>query len=605
MYKRVLGVFLTGALIFFGSCIDDTYDLANKEISTDIEFKNNKLAFPLGSIQTFVIDSLFKDVELIDITADGAYCIKRCDTIHIEENVHPILLAIGTKSITKKIPVPVSTSSFYANSQMRTSAVTQKSIPFEMEKSIPFEHKEIFRQFKSINSFTLNEKMLIQLNIQIDGLNALQKSSVDLDFTLDFAPFFEILESNDPGVIVDKSLKNRVQITKGYPTQSNQGITVDLYCSRLNFKKEFEDGLTLEHIENDYQSHIAVSGKMLMNCNSEDLPSLQQIKEVEMNVNCSFAPVYAEIANGTFSDDFEIEEKSFTFDLGDQFTSIITEGINITFAEPQVEFELHNSICMHSNIELKVVGKDQDGEIIPATEFKTVLPVKPAQYDETTGKIMVDTSKVFFSSDMNLFKDDYVNVEVQNLQHWLEHMPDSMCFSVHPQIDYNYSPHVLDLYQPLNISTPYQMLLPFKFSNFHIIYSDTIPASLDVEMESFSNVGLRLKMNVTNTTPLGLTIKTTGLDENNMCIEDITIAPILIKPGHGEDVKNPDVRSTQEVSLAINSKSGNFTQLKQLSFDIEVDNEENTTAIFKPKQGIHISDIVIEVSGDFSTNMNE
>ena len=74
MCKKALGMFLAGTLFLFGSCVDETYDLANKEIAMDMQMKGNKLALPLGSLRPFVLDSLL-DLESISmIKADSNRC---------------------------------------------------------------------------------------------------------------------------------------------------------------------------------------------------------------------------------------------------------------------------------------------------------------------------------------------------------------------------------------------------------------------------------------------------------------------------------------------------------------------------------------------------
>lgn len=67
MYKKVLGMLLMGALFFFCSCVDDTYDLANKGVSTDIQIKGNKLSLPLGSLCPMPLDSLLGESKLESI----------------------------------------------------------------------------------------------------------------------------------------------------------------------------------------------------------------------------------------------------------------------------------------------------------------------------------------------------------------------------------------------------------------------------------------------------------------------------------------------------------------------------------------------------------
>ena len=61
MNKKALGIFLMGALPLCCSCIDDTYDVLNKEISTDMQIKGNKLSLPLGSLCPIPLDSLLVD----------------------------------------------------------------------------------------------------------------------------------------------------------------------------------------------------------------------------------------------------------------------------------------------------------------------------------------------------------------------------------------------------------------------------------------------------------------------------------------------------------------------------------------------------------------
>lgn len=81
MYKKALGLFLLGTLSFFCSCVDDTYDL-KKEITTDVEFKDNKLTLPLGSLQAVLLDSLIgSNGDGLLSKENGMYGINMSDTI--------------------------------------------------------------------------------------------------------------------------------------------------------------------------------------------------------------------------------------------------------------------------------------------------------------------------------------------------------------------------------------------------------------------------------------------------------------------------------------------------------------------------------------------
>ena len=587
-------MFLLGTLFIFCSCVDDTYDLANKEISTDVEIKDNKLALPLGTLRPIFLESLLSDIEHLNTTEDGVYCISRSDEMLIEQEVHPVRLAISPKHITNSLPLP------------SISHPSSVKIPFDIKKEAPFAHKEIFTQFKRIYSFTFKEELPIEFNIKMAGFEALKASSVNMDFTIDFAPFFEILASEDPDVIVDSNNKNRVHIKKPYPTDSSEGLTVHLYCNTFNFKNEFpQKGLTLEEIEKGYQSHITVAGHMALDCNSADLDAIQQMSQVDMNVNCTFDPVHVKIANGIFLDNFEEGVSSFNFNLNDRVSSLIEDGAYITLSEPQIEFELQNSICMQTNVDIHLVGKDKEGEIIPTTEIKTGFPLDKAEYNNN--EIVPHVTKVLFTSNDELFKEGYKNKKVDQLRHMLEEVPHSMTFTVHPQIDYTYAPHIIDLDHSFSFNAPYHMVIPLKFDSLHVCYSDTILLNLDTTLDMFTNAGLAIKMNVTNTIPLSLQLNITALDKEDKPIDDITIESFTIEAGDGSNIAQQQEGEKQltPVTLGIKSATGDFSKFNKLKFTVESFNVANQTATLKETQGILLSNVAIEVSGDVNINMNE
>ncbi len=604
MYKKTLGMFLMGTLFFFCSCVDDSYDL-NQEISTDVEIKGNKLAMPLGSLRPILLDSIMGGIDIIDTTEDGVYCINRIDTIRIDKEVKPMLISISPKSVSKTLPIPTTYGApAIAGASQRAATLGTKEIPFEVDKAVPFDHEEIFNQFRRIYNFTFKKDMLIELNIKINGLEALQESLVDLDFTIDFAPFFELADSDDPNVTVDKEHKNRVHIVKEYLTQSPQGVTIPLYCNKLNFKHEFPlTGLTLEELENGYTSHITAVGRILMNCNEADRDAIQQLSQMDMAINCTFAPVNVKIANGIFKDTFDAGVSSFNFNLAEQLSLLKEEGTYVTLSEPQIDFELQNFICMQTEVDVHLVGKDKNGEIIPSTEIATSFPIDKAEYDYTIGDIVPHTTKVFFTSNSDITKEGYKQKVVDELRHLLEEIPYSMSFTVHPHIDYTYAPHIIDLDHSFSFSAPYHMFIPLKFDSLRICYTNTIPLELDTKLEMFRNAGLKLKMDIASTIPCNLTLKATALDKDDNPVPDIIINPFEIAAGNGESILQEGL-DKQTVELSIQSESGDFTQFNKLRLYIVTTNPATHTTVFKSNQGIALTDISIELSGDINTTLN-
>ena len=94
MKKRTLRALFLGALVLLASCVDKTYDLANKEIEKDVSIKGNLVKLPVGSLHAIRLDSII-DADSIDLLEmdplTKLYSISVNDTIApIEEVVDPI-----------------------------------------------------------------------------------------------------------------------------------------------------------------------------------------------------------------------------------------------------------------------------------------------------------------------------------------------------------------------------------------------------------------------------------------------------------------------------------------------------------------------------------
>lgn len=95
-----------------------------------------------------------------------------------------------------------------------------------------------------------------------------------------------------------------------------------------------------------------------------------------------------------------------------------------------------------------------------------------------------------------------------------------------------------------------------------------------------------------------------ALDSNDVEIEDITIDTLRIAAGNGGSILLSD--EVQDVHFAIKSRSGDLSGLDKLTFSIDaaVDHTEGGVSLAK-EQGIQLSDIVMEISGDIETNLTE
>ena len=611
----MLGLFLMGTLFFFCSCVEDTYDL-NKEITTDVALQGNKLSLPLGSLKPFELGTWFNDLDIIETLEDGVYAFSQSDTIApVEKTPYEILIDITPQHIVAKQDV----SGYMPNIPEIPNIPNIPGMPnipgideylkdIENPINIPFDESNKFSftspislQYMYIESVALKEDLIINLGIKIDGLEALLESDVIMNLNITLPPFLDEVYSTDPTISTEK---NKVILKqKKYYVDSKEGLSIELICKGLNFKDEDGSGLHPENGVLAYDGKIKAEGNIDIHWTKSDLlNNIRNLKEIGINLDCTFNPVHVQTLNGTFYEKFDTLKQTFTVDLGEQLNTLKESENYITLSDPQITVALNNAISMPINVSLDVLGKDINGNIIESEDIHTLIPIKAAQYDDLTGLVVPDTSKLFVTDEPTDVDDDYTNIVIENLGRLLESIPDSMCVSIHPDIDISV-PHHIDIYQILNISASYGIMVPFKFDKLHITYSDTISVGLGETLEGLGDAGLALKMNVENTIPVDLTLKLTALDENNEPIKAINIAPIRIKQGNGEGITNSKAEKNP-VSFSLQNKDGSLAKLNKLKVEAEIQTNDATMGL-KGIQGIRISDIVVELSADISTGDKE
>lgn len=598
MYKKTLGLFLTGALLSLCSCVDATYDLANKEITTDVEFRNNKLSLPIGSLRAFMIDSLVSDIELISTDENGVYCIRSNEELHVEKHIKPIDFKFGTKSISIEQSVPAIGVG---------ATIKSLPVPFEFEKEFTFSDKAP-NQFARIYTCQFKAEETILMNLKLEGLEAIQADAADLDLTISFPPFFKNLRSNDANV---STYENIVHITKEYLAHYNQGMEIKLYCSGFDFENDTEGSLGLEPQEIGgatyltHQSIMEAQGKITLRNDNAGLALSGSNTQIALHVDFAFDDIEVKTIDGVFRDNFYQVDSVFAFDLGDLETTLKEVNNYIRLADPYIEMVLKNNINVPlKTIELSMFGKDEEGKVIKETEVTSNLDLRQ-QYDQTTGEIVSSMYKLLLTSSETLEKEGYDKIQTPNLAKWLEYVPDSIGYRVHPILDTRKRANI-SIDRAVSLGAACRAVIPLSFEKLDINFCDTIPVNLEEEsIDVLSNVGLKLKMTITNTFPVGLSLKTTALDEKEKPISNIVFSTVSIDPCEEENCTLESTQNKKRVEIGLESESLDFSIMKNLKFEVEIFTKDDNKVGFKPTQGIQISDIAIEVSGDIKTNLNE
>ena len=607
MYRNKSKLILVALAASLCSCIDYTYDFANKEITTDIEMEDNKLTLPLGSLEPFMLDSLIniEDTPIIKIIDDVYNVCFSDDILSLSKNIDSIKLAIAPVKKSKELnfarigSAPTTARSGATYAQPLLSANIELDMPFVLNQEIPAE-------INRVDSIDFVNEVPINLTIELSGLDA-----IDIDLTLDLdivLPSCLKWYANDE-VITKKG--DILHLSIDYNPSVNKTINITPICTGLDlsdvtFTNEDEQTGDTENANKllKYATNLKIDGTIALN-GIKIKPELLTNK-IAFNAELAVGEIQAKAFHGVYGGNLDKIEKGIEFNYSESLSFINNENNSLVLSEPQIMVELDNSISIPVIIDLALVGKDEYGDIIESFNIQIEdVQILPALYDKTTGEVTSQKTKLLFVSDLSQgTKEGYTTIKVPNLSRLLDKLPKYVEFSLQPMIDTSVSHHV-DISKPLSLSASYDVVIPFKFDNLKICYQDTIPnlhASIGEFMEMLSDINFTTKMNIKNTIPVELSLDITALDENDKILEGVTINPIHIAAGSSNSLETAE---PNETTISINSKTGNITALDKLLFEVTATTENvEGTATLKRNQGFQLTDIVIEIGGDFEASFD-
>ena len=91
---------LASSLFFLQSCIDETYDLTQENVSLEVSVGGENLAIPIGSTDSILLGDIVGENDLIGLNEDSVYSISMSSSIDpISLTIDPISLNIGSVNI--------------------------------------------------------------------------------------------------------------------------------------------------------------------------------------------------------------------------------------------------------------------------------------------------------------------------------------------------------------------------------------------------------------------------------------------------------------------------------------------------------------------------
>ena len=453
--------------------------------------------------------------------------------------------------------------------------------------------------------YSVDFKEDVELNLLLD-LKGLDDVKETVNMRVDaMLPSFICLETEDPDVkINDGHLLIDTKYTPGESFKKSIKVT------KLDFTK-MEDGYLGSTIEDGktylrYTDSIAIDATVSVD--QMEVSSDLLNRTVEVDFEFAVTPIKVGMVEGVYSGNIDALTETFDLDLGEQLDFLKEEGNGLTLSDPQIKIALENTLCVPLTVDIVITGRDDKGEVIETANIVlNDLAINPAAYDEKTGMITPDSTKYFFVAHEGQELKGYTAVVVPELATLLQKIPSAVSLEIVPKVDTSVT-HRVDLCQEMHISGDYSVVVPLKFDELEVCYTDTI-SDLELDMEDiaevFQNLGFSVYMDVNNTLPIGLSLELTPVNDRAAELKGIVIEPVSVKAGEGGAVAT----TGDYESLKINAQSEDNDDLMQLDgliFTITTKaNETLGGAALKPEQGIHIKNIVIELRGDIDVDLNE
>ena len=496
------------------------------------------------------------------------------------------------------------------------AVVHASGISSEFDTTTDFNiNEELPEEIGRLDVIELTKKGVLNFDISMSGLEDLDEV-IHLDFYAVMPSFLKLENAPERKSVVDVTVKeDTLFITTDINPHKEAQMSFGIACAGFDFRtEEFGYQGFVPKDSTDGNAYLKYDGKITIygeaDIDDVDLHSdiLERLDDIVFDINFDVEEMQIKTFHGLYKGDIDEVEESFDLDLGDGLDFLKDDSNSITLAEPQIEILLENAIGVPIDVDMQIFGRDDNGEIIPTSLITERVSVKPAYYDEKMGTITPVETKLFLTCDSNkVSKIGYDNVQIPGLANLLEKVPNSIDFKIKPLVNTSQTHHI-DIVDPLTFSGSYSVYIPLKFDSLNILYTDTIADLIDSfgeNLDMLTNIHIDARMEVLNTIPLGLLLNVKALDMDEKPIETIEVEPVSIKAGLGGNIEGCD-QEAQQVVIAINSSTGDFSTLDKLVISVEAASDCTTgSAAISALQGIKISDIVFDITGDIETDLSE
>ena len=413
----------------------------------------------------------------------------------------------------------------------------------EEEIEIPIDER-IAEPILRVDSIGFVEAVPLLLKVSTTGLNNVN-APVSLSANIALPPVFNITSGDDKVKVTDKGL----EIDMKHNFTESSTIELKLWVNSLDFTGLEEGYLALAEAENGdrvlkYDGKACVEGSVSIN--NAQLSSTILNEDITMGIAFEMGKVVLKNFTGLYGGTIDPVTESFELGIEDGFAELEKNGLTLVNTKPELMISLDNSIGVPVNVDLSIVGRDKDGNVIPSAVINPgkTLTINPAMSDEQ-GELVPATTRWIFTSNENRQEPGYEVVVVKNLDSLLNKLPYVIDFDLTPTIVTENVVHRVDLSKPLELGGSYSISVPFDLQ---------FAQSIDLNLGEVADIINNETNNVTLANPqLALSI-------HNPIAQDLSFDLSLIgKDANGKPISTASLEFDEPFVLAAGHRNADGT----------------------------------------------
>lgn len=551
---RILSCAAVLSALCLAAC-DEEYDLS-KDINTDIQI-GNQFRIPAGRTDTIYVSRIIEESETLTEN-NGIYEVssKGNTVTHIdpfdEVEIHNFTPELENVRIDIPQRGSVPSGTVVDTEQLKSSG------NYGIDEELPQEVVEFYcADFKGGTAPTY---LKLSVNALPEGVESVTLS----DLVMTFPDFIHL---------TDGSNQFHIDLVELDATNLSSTYTIDVEMLELGHDEQeryiINGANGRKHLVINDALEITANTSMTLGGNI----SAQYVEVIFEYYMDSETTNFNSIA-GLFTTTANISSNIAINDIPDFLRN---ENTQLSPQEVYVYLNLDNTVNVSGNLSLDMTSTNttQSGQA------STSIEVEPA----TMNNILI--------SNFNASVPGYTTVEEPSLANLFQFVPDNISIAsddlVFTSTD---NSQMIELGRGYDITADYRAVVPFKFNNLNIEYTDTIDNLLS-DLEDVADKTDRLiarGVGVTNIpTDLVASVKLYDIYGNELNGIDVDLSKFRLTaaPDGGE--------STNEMEMILTEREGSddFERLEEIVFTINAATTENIT--LRPSQYLVIKDIFVEI----------